>query len=268
MPNYIEYQKSISKEFKALENRVRNLIDNSNWAEEGRYKEAILKNYLKRILPNNLSVGTGFVRNGNDITTQIDIIIYKNNLPLLFSDGDFIIAAPSNVVAIIEVKTTIIPHELNEIVTKANNNGLIIRSGYGGNLFNGIFSYNGVANDKYFDAFDTIDMTKIVEKQHWNQPYSNFLNCCVNHISIDEDTFIKFWPHNIDHDDNFFAEYSIYELKEGLGIAYFLSNLQEYLIRNELGEYSSVLDTHYTSLYYPIPEGKEIYKKKSFIKKY
>lgn len=51
MPNYLEYQKSISNEFKAYENRVRNLIDDANWGEEGRYKEIILINYLKRILP-------------------------------------------------------------------------------------------------------------------------------------------------------------------------------------------------------------------------
>ena len=34
-----------------IKNRVRNLIGNSNWAEEGRYKETILKNVIRRFLP-------------------------------------------------------------------------------------------------------------------------------------------------------------------------------------------------------------------------
>ena len=33
MPNYVEYQKSISAEFKAYENRVRNIIDDHHWGK-------------------------------------------------------------------------------------------------------------------------------------------------------------------------------------------------------------------------------------------
>ena len=42
MPNYIEYQKSISAEFKAYENRVRNIIDDHHWG--GRW--TLQRNYL------------------------------------------------------------------------------------------------------------------------------------------------------------------------------------------------------------------------------
>ena len=45
------FQKSITKELKALQNRVRYLIGDSHWGEEGRYKEAILRNVIKRFLP-------------------------------------------------------------------------------------------------------------------------------------------------------------------------------------------------------------------------
>lgn len=81
MPNYLEYQKSVANEFKALEKRVRHLIDDRHWGEEGHFKEVILSNYLKRILPKQLSVCTGFVRNKDRITNQIDIIIYDNTFP-------------------------------------------------------------------------------------------------------------------------------------------------------------------------------------------
>lgn len=110
MPKYLDYQLSIAQEFKAYENRVRFLIDDANWAEEGRYKEIILMNYLKRNLPQGFSVGTGFVRNNSgEITGQIDIIIYENTYPLFFSEGDFIICNSNSVVGIIEVKTRIRP---------------------------------------------------------------------------------------------------------------------------------------------------------------
>ncbi len=112
MPNYFEYQQSVAEEFKALEKRVRNLIDDSHWGEEGRYKEAILMNYLKRVLPRHLSVGTGFVRNNNEITNQIDIIIYDNSYPLFFSEGDFVISSVQNVIGIIEVKCGIRANDL------------------------------------------------------------------------------------------------------------------------------------------------------------
>ncbi|OQX51685.1 MAG: hypothetical protein B5M53_10660, partial [Candidatus Cloacimonas sp. 4484_209] len=79
-----EFQKSITKELDIIKNRVRNLIGNTHWEEEGRYKEAILRNVIKRLLPSNLSIGTGFVikkNNGNtQISNQIDIIIYDNTV--------------------------------------------------------------------------------------------------------------------------------------------------------------------------------------------
>ena len=62
MNDYLEYQRSVALEFQAYKNRVRNMIGNHHWGEDGRYKEVLLMNYLRRILPNTVSVGTGFVR--------------------------------------------------------------------------------------------------------------------------------------------------------------------------------------------------------------
>ena len=56
-----KFQESITRELDVIKNRVRNLIGNANWSEEGRYKEAILKNVLRKFLPSNLSIGTGFI---------------------------------------------------------------------------------------------------------------------------------------------------------------------------------------------------------------
>ena len=43
-----EFQKSITEELDVVKNRIRNLIGNRHWGEEGRYKEAILKNILRK----------------------------------------------------------------------------------------------------------------------------------------------------------------------------------------------------------------------------
>lgn len=65
MPNYIEYQQSISKELMSIKDRVRNFIDNHHWGEDGRYKEIILSHVLRQHLPKGISVGTGFVVKGS-----------------------------------------------------------------------------------------------------------------------------------------------------------------------------------------------------------
>ena len=56
-----EYYRSLGSELQSIKNRVRNLIGKDGWSEEGRYKEVILMNILRRFLPTNYSVGTGYV---------------------------------------------------------------------------------------------------------------------------------------------------------------------------------------------------------------
>jgi len=154
-----EFQKSITKELDTIKNRVRNLIGSSHWGEEGRYKEAILRNVIKRFLPSNLSIGTGFVikkNNGNtQISSQIDIIIYDSTIPVLFSEGDFVITTYKNVKGIIEVKTKIRNNQLQEIIQKAETNGKLI----GKKIFNGIFSY------EYEDDINSRNVDQALKKQ-------------------------------------------------------------------------------------------------------
>ena len=71
MRNYLEYQKSISKELLSIKGRLRNFIDDHHWPEDGRYKEIILTDILRKHLPKSVSVGTGFVVNlGEQVTSK------------------------------------------------------------------------------------------------------------------------------------------------------------------------------------------------------
>lgn len=269
MPDYLEYQKSIAAEFKAFEMRVRNLIENKHWGEEGRYKEAVLKNYLRRVLPNNLSVGTGFVRNGDKITNQIDIIIYDNTYPLLFVEGDFIITTSYNVVGIIEVKSNIVPSNLCEIIEKANKNAEIITGGNDYSLFNGIFSYNASTRiDGYYNVLNEHDFSYLTKIGSY-EIISPKLLYCVNYMSLGGNFFIKLWATGQDEEEGkeclsedqnkYAAYYSLYKMPDDLAFSYLLSNLQEFIIKITPNNSNQNLPYNIKKILFPIEGGKNIF---------
>jgi len=269
MPDYLDYQKSIAAEFKAFEKRVRNLIDKSHWGEEGHFKEVVLMNYLKRILPKHLSVGTGFIRNEDKITKQIDIIIYNNTFPVLFSEGDFVVTTSANVIGIIEVKSKIVPSALCNIIETANNNADIIVGKSGMNLFNGVFSYNHVSEPKkYLDKLNEHDFSNLMKRQNFNQIVSRKLFSCVNNIALGDKYFIKLWPLGQDEEgkERFLSEnpanyapyYTLYDMDYGLAFSYFLSNLQEFIIKVATSNFDKELPKEMQGFLYPIEVGKEI----------
>jgi len=140
--NPLAFQKTIGEEFNANKNRVRHLIGDANWGEEGRYKESILRNTLKKFLPENIGIGTGFIlkkRDGEILrSSQIDIIIYDTQVPALMREGDFVITTPEHVYAIIEVKTNINATMIDELKRKRDKNLRVIKK----DTFYGIFSFD------------------------------------------------------------------------------------------------------------------------------
>ncbi len=70
--------------------------------------EAILRNFLKSVLPQKVTVGQGFVEYGGELSYQCDIILYDSiNYAPLYSYGEIVIVPHDSVFAVIEVKTTI-----------------------------------------------------------------------------------------------------------------------------------------------------------------
>lgn len=235
----INFQRSITEELDIIKNRVRNLIGGIHWGEEGRFKEAILRNIISKFLPSNLSIGTGFVikkyNNHTDISNQIDIIIYDNTIPPLFSEGDFVITTYKNVKGIVEVKTRIKNARLENVITTAEENGKLIGDK---KIFNGIFSY------EYSDSIESETIDRVLGRK------SGY----VNHISLGKNIFVKFWKESdkdklqppIDNCESDF--YNLYKI-DGLSFSYFISNLIE-------STCSSNLDDRWWFLY-PIQETKE-----------
>lgn len=237
MPNYIEYQQSISNELISTKNRVRNFIDNRHWGEDGRYKEIILSEVLKRQLPKNVSVGTGFVVNQDNISTQIDIIVYDNKYPLLFEQGDFVIVPSDSVLGIVEVKSSLDVTNTRTAVKKATDNGRII----GNQIFNGLFAFESSIS---FDNFNDELQKTITESCGY-----------VNHICFGKDYFLKFWMQGM-QEHNLESHYSIYNLRN-LAFGYFISNFAEdvYIQMTDL-----LLPQTLQKMFYPIEETKETHK--------
>lgn len=264
MADYLEYHKSIAAEFKAYQNRVRNLIGNKHWGEEGRYKEIILMNYLKRILPKNVSVGTGFIQGNGELSSQIDLIIYDNTFPVLFSAGDFIVTTSENVVAIIEVKTQISNHNLKEIIQKANNNGRVIFNSTERSVFNGVFAYNYLDKKENLKRqFSSLEYFIMPQNKDEEVIWTEKTGCQVNHIVLGSAVLIKFYPYiriyGANHWDITEPYLNIYDMPDDLALAYYFSNLQEFILYRTTKPFLERMPEELSRFFYPVPGGAEKY---------
>lgn len=222
-----DYHKSINEELIILKNRVRNLV--KHHGEDGRYKEAVLKNIIRKYLPQHYLIGTGFIVKSESImeehkaTKQIDLIIYDSSKPVLFSEGDFVILTPESVLGIIEVKTNLKNQNFAQVLKTMNENGAFIYdyltdNKFGKRIFNGIFSYEGYCNlnpetikKKIVAGYKNLKKFNMI-------PEIDIKNYVVNHISLNERYFIKTWP----DDEN--INFSIYNIPK-LSFSYFIYNL-------------------------------------------
>jgi len=221
----IDYHKTTTKELLALTDKVRNLIN--HWGEEGRYKEAVLKNIIRRFLPDKYAIGTGFVikqteNRGEHLSSrQIDLLIYDNTSPILFKEGDFVIITADSVRAIIEVKANLQNQNLTSIIRQANENGKFIFSGKIEKeqpFFNGVFGYVGYENQF---SLETLRQSFVTANDEYSdsEDYQKFK---VNHVSLNKNWFLKYWP----LEEN--EPHSLYNI-EDLSFPFFISNLVDTL---------------------------------------
>jgi hypothetical protein len=116
------YFQSITRELQALQDRVRNFIDDRHWQTDGEWKESVLRVFLRRCLPRNVEIGRGFVVGPSFTSTQIDILLYTIEKPVLFRDGGLVFVAPDAVLGMIEVKTSLDNASFSQAVRKLGDN--------------------------------------------------------------------------------------------------------------------------------------------------
>jgi hypothetical protein len=210
------YYSSISREIEAVKDRVRSLIGSAHWPSDGWYKEVVLSNVIRRFLPSQYSVGTGFLTTATETSKQIDLIIYNNRHPLIFNEGNFIIATPHQVVGIIEVKTNL-EGKIKESFKSINENLLFLHSNklHEENIFSGIFAYQGYESpQKCQNAFNSLEKCNIPSPGKAFQ--NNLGDRIVNHIALSKNGLIIF-----DRDRGNKVSYSLYYEKD-MAYAYFL----------------------------------------------
>jgi hypothetical protein len=230
--NYFE---SLTAELDALKNRVRNFIQDRHWLTEGQWKESVLRAFLRRNLPRSVQVGRGLVITESEISKQIDILIYDSTKPLLFQDGDLVIAPPDAVLGIIEVKTSLNSLRFKEAVEVLSAQGELIRSRSTFCRVFGLFSYE--------DRTRGINDTLAIIKKAVNGQGSRIIDL----ICLGQSKFIKYW--NIDpvEGKTKIDRWHAYEL-EKKAPGYFIHNIVEAIC-----PYSVSL---HEELWYP-REGKE-----------
>ena len=239
MQSLSDYQKSINGEFSLLQNRVRSLV--KHMAEDGRYKEVILSNILKMYIPQSVTIYTGFCvrsagRGQHEQSTQIDLMLYDSDYPVLFKEGNFAIVPPEGILGIIEVKTDMDNINFEDVIAKANENGRFIYEGkknISNVLFNGVFSYDGSFKKIYGSRLkDSISNDEEAKYK-------------VGHIALGKDIFIRREKYN-----KVFRHFEIADL----AFVFFISNLIETMSPNAYGNeemlwYSDDKEPNYINSY-------------------
>ena len=100
-----EYFQALSQEIKSLQNRVRNFIGGAHWLTDGEWKESVVRSMLRRHIPKSVEIGRGFIVTATGNSSQIDVLLYSADAPVLFRDGDLVFVTPDAVLGIIEVKS-------------------------------------------------------------------------------------------------------------------------------------------------------------------
>src|SRR5207237_9823165 len=101
-------------------NRVRQLIVDAHWSHDGRHKELLLSELIRRHCPSSVLVSTGFVVSPNNLevrSSEQDIVIVdvSKEAPL-FHQGALVVAFAHTVLGAISVKTTMTAQTLKQTI--------------------------------------------------------------------------------------------------------------------------------------------------------
>lgn len=161
-PNITAYLESWGAELKARKDRVRQLIGDAHWLTDGHHKEAILRDFLVRYLPNECECSTGFVRGSNDhdqCSPEIDVMLFNRRMHLpYFCEGGISIIDPASLLATIEVKSSFSKGPLEEALANVKR----VRSVAMGptltlpNLWSGILFYEMPESRSLESTLDTL----------------------------------------------------------------------------------------------------------------
>lgn len=106
--NFRELCRSYADEFIVSKKRVFNLLGASQAYSSGIFRESLIRDFLRRILPKSVSIDSGFIYGFDKVenSRQIDIIIWDSSkYGSIFQTSEFVVVPPESVIAIITVKS-------------------------------------------------------------------------------------------------------------------------------------------------------------------
>lgn len=96
--------------FRAQRDHVHDLLGGKHHYSSGAFREELLRSFLSSLLPQAVSVDSGFIYGFEQIpnSRQIDVLVWNSaKHAAVFRSGDFVIVPPEAVIAAISVKSTL-----------------------------------------------------------------------------------------------------------------------------------------------------------------
>lgn len=129
--NLGDFWLSIGDEITSQLEKVENLIGYNHLLTSGEFLEEILRNVIRQYIPQQYTVGSGFIIDSNSgskrCSYQIDILIFDNTYPIIYSYNDVYFVPQQAVVGMIEVKKTLTTDVLKESLFKMNYNACLLK---------------------------------------------------------------------------------------------------------------------------------------------
>lgn len=122
--DFRKFANSFAQEFTLEKDRVFALLGKHANYESGTYREILLRDFLSKLLPNAVSVDTGFIYGCEKVANskQMDIIIWNSSAyPSIFRSSYFVIVPPEAVIAVISVKSTLNKKYLKEALDNVSS---------------------------------------------------------------------------------------------------------------------------------------------------
>jgi len=205
------YLQSLASEVAALKDRVRYLIEDAHWQTDGEWKESVIRQVLRRHLPQSVRVTRGFVVTANATSRQIDVLIVDSSKPVLFRDGDLVFVTPDAVLGVLEVKSRATPTVVSDVAMTLAETMLLVRLHPNTRAFSGLFAFEqeGGSTDLY--------LSKIAEASpRWENR--------LDFVSLGASRFIRYWHLDPDEPKHVYEGWNSYALN-GLAPGYFVHNV-------------------------------------------
>lgn len=209
--NVPDYFRSLGHELEALKHRVRYLIADAHWQTDGEWKESVLRQVLRRHLPDDAVVGRGFVVGRGAASHQIDILIHDGTKPVLFRDSDLVFVTPDAVLGLIEVKSRVDPTTFATAVAKLAGDVGLVRQHANMRAFAALFAFEA----EPFNAQRYLDRSASAAAS-WNER--------VDFAALGPDAFQRYWNEDPLNPGRPYSSWHSYHLPE-LATGYFVHNV-------------------------------------------